>query len=110
MATLAPGGRIDASTVDDEIARLERSWRRGQDPTHDQLERLLGRERLAGIDLFDHVQLAAVVAVCHEARSLSEAGRKLFAASRQTKQSTNDADRLRKYLARFGLTFDEVRG
>jgi len=33
----------------------------------------------------------------------------LFAASRQDKRTPNDADRLRKYLARFDLTFDDLR-
>ena len=32
----------------------------------------------------------------------------LFAASRERRATTNDADRLRKYLARFGLTFDAL--
>lgn len=41
-------------------------------------------------------------------RTLSEAGRVLFASSRQTKASSNDADRLRKYLQRFGLGFAEL--
>jgi len=49
------------------------------------------------------VQLAEVVRVCRASRTLSEAGRTLFAASRARKGSTNDADRLRKYLKRFGL-------
>ena len=35
--------------------------------------------------------------------TLSEARRKLFAVSRRDKKQPNDADRLRKYLARFGL-------
>ena len=35
--------------------------------------------------------------------SLSAAGRELFQASRQRKASRNDADRVRKYLARYGL-------
>jgi transcriptional regulatory protein RtcR len=60
------------------------------------------------VDLFDRVQLAAVVRACREAKSLSAAGRTLFAASRAAKTSTNDADRLKKYLARFGLTFDRI--
>ncbi len=38
------------------------------------------------------------------------AGRTLFARSRAKKQSANDADRLRKYLARFGLTWDGLKG
>ena len=44
------------------------------------------------------------------AASLSEAGRILFAASRQKKKSSNDADRLRKYLAQFGLEWKAVKG
>ncbi|KAA9361442.1 hypothetical protein F3W84_20310 [Ochrobactrum quorumnocens] len=40
---------------------------------------------------------------------LRAAGRVLFAQSRQEKKSANDADRLIKYLARFGLSFEEVR-
>jgi hypothetical protein len=38
------------------------------------------------------------------------AGRILFSSSRQDKRSHNDADRLRKYLARWKLGFDELRG
>lgn len=42
---------------------------------------------------------------------LSAAGRELFAASRRSKTSSNDADRLRKYLARFGrIRFDRRLG
>ena len=39
---------------------------------------------------------------------LSEAGRRLFAVSRSARSTTNDADRLRKYLQRFGLTWAEL--
>lgn len=63
-------------------------------------------EQLEQLDLFDLVQLAAVLEVCRQATSLSAAGRELFAASRQTKKQVNDADRLRKYLARFGLSWE----
>ena len=48
--------------------------------------------------------------MCRTAASLSAAGRILFASSRQDKQRRNDADRLRKYLARWGLHFDNLRG
>ncbi|WP_066799492.1 hypothetical protein [Sphingomonas soli] len=41
-------------------------------------------------------------------RSLSEAGRALFAASRARRTSANDADRLRKYLAKFGLEWAQL--
>jgi transcriptional regulatory protein RtcR len=40
---------------------------------------------------------------------LSDAGRVLFNASRQQKTSANDADRLRKYLARFGIDWKSLR-
>jgi len=70
---------------------------------------LLDREKLAAIDLFDRVQLAEVIRVCRNSDSLSAAGRTLFAASRAAKSHPNDADRLRKYLARFDLAWNEIR-
>jgi transcriptional regulatory protein RtcR len=109
MATLAPSGRINESVVVEEIERLRTSWRRTSvAPDAELLTGLLGAERFAQIDLFDVAQLAAVVRVCRKSKSLSAAGRTLFAASRAAKTSTNDADRLKKYLARFGLTWDAV--
>ena len=60
------------------------------------------------IDPFDRVQLAETVRICRASRSLSEAGRTLFAASRTRRSIANDADRLRKYLARFGLDWFHV--
>ena len=71
---------------------------------------LLDPGRIAAIDLFDQAQLAAVIRVCRQSRSLSAAGRTLFAASRLSKASSNDADRLKKYLARFGLSWDHITG
>lgn len=56
----------------------------------------------------DRLELGAIVDVCQKSRSLSAAGRELFAVSRQAKANPNDADRLRKYLARFGLTWHDV--
>ncbi len=102
MATLAPGGRIDLPTVEDELARLRAGW--GEAPS--RIERLLGAVEL---DRFDRVQLEDVLAVCATSRSLSEAGRALYATSRLQKASHNDADRLRKYLARFGIGWDDVQ-
>lgn len=114
MATLAPSGRIDTATVDDEVARLEATWaalgarpsEAGAPPPDAAVRALVGDLPL---DRFDAVQLADVLAVCRASRSLSEAGRALFAASRASRSSVNDADRLRKYLARFRLNWDRVR-
>jgi transcriptional regulatory protein RtcR len=105
MATLAPSSRIDADQVDTEIARLKSLWRGQTAQADDGLSALIDT---ATLDPFDRVQLAEVVRICRQSRSLSEAGRVLFAASRATKTSSNDADRLRKYLARFGLDWEGV--
>ena len=59
-------------------------------------------------DIFDRIQLEHVIRICRESRSMSEAGRRLFGASRSRKTSTNDADRLRKYLSRFGLEWTQI--
>ena len=67
------------------------------------------RDALAGLDLFDRVQLAFVIGVCRESGTLSEAGRKLYAATREKRKVQNDADRLRKYLARFGLDWESCQ-
>jgi transcriptional regulatory protein RtcR len=107
MATFAAKGRIDTGVVDAEIARLKRQWGEGG-PAGDGLETALSADQLAAVDPFDRVQLAYVVSVCRQSRSLSEAGRRLFAASRERRSSTNDADRLRKYLARFGLDWGAI--
>jgi sigma54-dependent transcription regulator len=48
------------------------------------------------------------IQICREAKSLSDAGRKLFGTSRGKKTTINDADRLRKYLARFDLDWQRI--
>jgi transcriptional regulatory protein RtcR len=109
MATLAPGGRISVQNVDEEIDRLRHSW---ADPpgsgAEDDLRAAVGDTRFAEMDAFDRVQVAHVLDVCRKCRSLSEAGRLLFNASRGRKASTNDADRLRKYLNRFGIEWSAI--
>jgi transcriptional regulatory protein RtcR len=116
MATLCPGGRIDLPTVDDEVARLRARWRlaeapRGEAVTADDggLRAVLGEEGVAALDRFDRAQLAEVVRVCRASPTLSAAGRALFAVSRSGRASVNDADRLRKYLARFKLSWEAAR-
>ena len=104
MRTLAPRGRITTSMVDEEVERLIRQWHSGQsDPDWALLVDAVGVDYVSEMDKFDRVQLAEVVRVCRKAPSLSAAGRELFAESRKKKTSTNDADRLKKYLERFGL-------
>ncbi len=111
MATLAPGGRITKEVVDGEIGRLRRSWsgKEAQGEADGILQEVLSADILQELDMFDKVQLSEVLRVCQASRSISEAGRKLFHVSRQEKKTANDADRLRKYLARFGIGWGVVK-
>ncbi|MCH8620230.1 RNA repair transcriptional activator RtcR [Undibacterium sp. TS12] len=111
MATLADAGRINDQNASDEITRLQRLWSHAHESsgTHDvDLHDYFDAEQVAQLDLFDEVQLRAVLAVCLRSKNLSEAGRKLFAVSRSSKTNPNDADRLKKYLGRFGLSWDSL--
>lgn len=112
MATLASGGRISGDVLDEEIVRLKHSWKSAQlDNDHDAvLLPLLGEKALEKIDLFDRVQLAFVVQTCRECVTLSDAGRRLYAVTREKRKFANDADRLRKYLTRFGLEWSDCHG
>ncbi|MFK7819221.1 MAG: RNA repair transcriptional activator RtcR [Planctomycetaceae bacterium] len=105
MATLSPTGRIGVDTVTEEIARLTASWGapRDQSALTDVPD-----FNDSTLDEFDRHQLAHIVAVCRTSDSLADAGRKLFNVSRLAKKQPNDSDRLRKYLAKFGLTFADA--
>jgi transcriptional regulatory protein RtcR len=110
MATLAHGGRITAEVAEEEITRLKTSWKSPEGGGDEQsLAALLSAQELAKIDFFDRTQLARVVEVCRASRSLSDAGRVLFNASRERKKSSNDADRLRKYLSRFRIDWNQLQ-
>lgn len=118
LATLADSGRIGLPLVQAEIARLQWLWQPAKDARDGlsgaqaadavDLRALLGEDALEAMDLFDQLQLAAVLRLCRQARTLSDAGRQLFQASRAQRAVVNDADRLRKYLARFGLTWERA--
>ncbi|MRV76718.1 AAA family ATPase [Duganella sp. FT92W] len=110
MATLAEAGRITAAVVSAEISRLRRQWRTlipSASPSR-TLEQVLGDDAVQQLDLFDRLQLQAVLDVCRQSKNMSDAGRKLFAVSRESKAKPNDADRLRKYLARFNLDWEQI--
>ncbi|MBT6278302.1 MAG: hypothetical protein HOI95_29725 [Chromatiales bacterium] len=106
MATLATSGNISSDVVAEEIERLRNTWH-GVDPLSLRTTQLATMQEL---DRFDSVQLADVIRVCRANPSLSAAGRDLFAVSQAGKSTPNDADRLRKYLARFDFNWQTVRG
>jgi transcriptional regulatory protein RtcR len=109
MATLAPQGRITVEAVDEEVRRLKMLWRSSDDGASAILHDVLGEEATFSLDRFDAIQLADVLQICRQHTTASAAGRALFAQSRLEKKSSNDADRLVKYLGRFGLKFEEIR-
>jgi transcriptional regulatory protein RtcR len=105
MATLARSGRISEADVRAEAERSQTTWDPRKSGDSEVLATVLSHEKIAELDLFDQLQLTAVISICRECRTLSEAGRRLFSISRLSKNSSNDADRLRKYLTRFGLSW-----
>jgi transcriptional regulatory protein RtcR len=132
MATFARGSRINLEIFEQEKTRLLEAWAgddgdalvedsgnensvgesgigAGSGVVKRSLETLLEGEALAKIDRFDRVQLAEVVRVCRASRTLSEAGRILFNISGEKRKVRNDADRLRKYLAKFGLNWERCK-
>ena len=109
MATLAAGGRITVPAVDEEISRLKAGWgEQAPGSPNRLLVEILGAERADHLDHFDQVQLGEVLRICRACNSLSQAGRHLFSVSREQKTRANDADRLRKYLERYGLKWRDV--
>ena len=113
MAVMAPAGRITVDEVEQEIQRLTGSWRSASNADEGDADRrlveLLGESAAAELDLFDARQLGFVLEVCRTSSSLSDAGRRLFAVSRTQRTTPNDADRLRKYLLKFGLRWSQIK-
>jgi transcriptional regulatory protein RtcR len=109
MATLAPRARITREEVKVEIEGLQRRWMDKPFDSHSNiLKRVLEPDHINQLDFFDKIQLTEVIKICQFSGSISEAGRTLFDISRQKKKQANDSDRLRKYLAKFGLNWTKV--
>ena len=111
MATLADGGRITEKVVTDEIQRLKHDWS-ATTPEEDPkavTAKFLDSETHARLDLFEHIQLSGVARVCANSKSMAEAGRILFDQSRVQKISVNDSHRLKQLLAKYDLSFEQIK-
>lgn len=110
MATLANSERIGLNEVNAEIIRLQNIWNLYDtaESKYSTLSDILNEEQIAEMDEFDRIQLEGVIKICQKSRSMADAGRQLFSVSREQRQSTNDSDRVKKYLAKFGLSWDDV--
>jgi transcriptional regulatory protein RtcR len=115
MATLSDGGRIVEYDVNIEIEQLKSNW--GEDATVVNTGQLPGTLDLvsvvlpaSNIDLYDRVSLEAMFLAIKNSSSMAEAGRKLFAVSRQQRTgAANDSQRVWVKLKSLGLTYDEVK-
>lgn len=108
LCTLAPRGRITWAMVEEEVNRLQQDWASAtSDDDLRVVQDTLGAQA-SEVDPFDLVQLALVIRTCRASPNLSAAGRSLFSISREKRTTQNDGDRLRKYLAKFGLEWASV--
>lgn len=111
LATLALGGRITLQVVEREIERLRSLWLIPSDNTDSELlVKYVGRAKLEQMDYDDQLHLAAVLRVCRNSHTLSDAGRKLFNISRQQRKDNNDSDRLSKYLRNYNIDTQDLFG
>jgi transcriptional regulatory protein RtcR len=109
MATLCDDGRISEADVSFECEQLLSEWPKAGNqvvPVGTRIEQILeGRS----LDRFERVQLVDVLEVILSTKSLAEAGRVLYAESRAQLCKANDSDRVRKYLAKFGLDYAAIK-
>lgn len=114
MATLADRGRIGVDDVLFECEQLKAAWGasgnamqpRASDSLTRRIEEIVAARSL---DLLERVQLTEVLRVIAQTKNMAEAGRCLFSESRALKNSSNDSDRVRKLLARYGFTYRELK-
>ena len=111
MATLSDGGRITIEVVDEEIERLKHDWTATSQEYNPKAitAKFLDEKVHAGLDLFEHLQLAAIANICSKTQSMAEAGRLLFDQSRVAKKSINDSHRLKQILGKYGIEFGQLK-
>lgn len=111
MGTLADGGRITAEIVEEEISRLKIKWKSGIDKNNprQEIESILGENICDNLDLYEQFKLAGLIKICRESQSMAEASRKLFQISRSTKTSNNDSHRVKQLLAKYQLSFADIK-
>lgn len=109
MGTLADGGRVTLEVVNEEIDRLLQKWHLAEADSTSILDQILSAKQLSEMDLYDQKVLTSIVEVCRSATSMAEAGRKLFNVSRTSKASNNDSHRVKQMLAKYGLSFNQVK-
>ena len=109
MATLAPAGRIDAGRSTRRSATSRRRGRiAGPSATTALVDAVVAPDAATGSIASIASSSRTCCEVCRDAPACRRPG-VAVRRSRARKQSVNDADRLRKYLARFGLDWAELK-
>ena len=109
LCTFAEGSRIQLESVEREIERLRVGWRlKAGNPIEEVLLSVMNQTQLNRIDPFDRPSLANAIQICRHSDNLSDAGRKLFSVSRENRKTKNDADRLKKYLAKYDVRWADI--
>jgi transcriptional regulatory protein RtcR len=113
LATLAEGARITEDDVKEEVEQIVKAHKKTRSPNAAEKFELstlvLGEERTSSTDIFEVVQIEAVLSALKSTSSMAQAGRLLFAASRERKASSNDSDRIRKFLGALNLDYATVK-
>ena len=107
MATLSNSEKISDKLVNIEIERLKDRWfKLSRSQFSNSLEKWIKENCNREIDTFEMIQLKGVIEICLQHCSLADAARNLFSVTREKLKNPNDSDRLRKYLIKFGLSWD----
>lgn len=113
LATLAEGGRITEEDVKVEVAALTKAHPSKKQVTatrgYAYALKVFGESGLQEMDLVDIAQAEVILQVLARTPSMAEAGRELFAVSRSKRATTNDTDRIRKFLTGHGLEYAGVK-
>lgn len=111
MAVLSDNGVITCNDVNKEFSYLYNKWQNTDEDKKDDYpaaKKILGND-FNNYDLFDIAQLECVLNICHNSKTMADAGRKLFSESIKRKKSNNNTDRLKKYLSTFNISWTDIR-
>ena len=108
MATLCDGARITLEDVELELSD-KKSVAQAPLVEFPLCAKALSSEQYVASDRFDLAGLEVVLKAVMASKSAAQAGRELFAASRLSKASVNDTDRIRKLLSGWGLDYATVK-
>lgn len=105
LSTMAHDGVITVVQVGREIDRLRQCWGETNEGNVASAEQpLLTGPKFTHIDALHLAALEVVAKTLRSTSSAAEASRVLFDKSRLERKSSNDSDRLAKYLKQFDLT------